>query len=117
MELGQNQKLWIEALRSGKYKQTKTVLCLKTSHGDNAYCCLGVANEIFNLNAQIDETLYGTRYQEVLGLFDSDGVIKGDEDELECLSLLEMNDSDGKTFVEIADFIEKNPELVFTHSV
>lgn len=117
MVLGQNQKLWVEALRSGEYEQCTNELCTNDGAGTNYYCCLGVANELFNLNAQDNETLDGTNYAEVLGLFDSEGAIQGDEDELESLSLLEMNDSDGKSFIEIANFIEANPELVFTKSI
>lgn len=120
MELGQNQKLWIEALRSGSYLQCKDELY---HDGDNSYCCLGVANTMFNLNAQDNETLDGTNYKEVLGLRDACGEIHyddyDDEDEQdvsECLSLIEMNDC-GKSFIDIADFIEANPQLVFTHSV
>lgn len=35
------KKKWVEALRSGKYKQGKEALCF----GDK-YCCLGVLCEI-----------------------------------------------------------------------
>lgn len=38
-----NVKLWIDALRSGNYEQGQMVLS-----GDNQYCCLGVACEVFN---------------------------------------------------------------------
>lgn len=36
------KKIWLEALRSGKYKKTKSVL--KTSKG---YCCLGVLTDLY----------------------------------------------------------------------
>jgi hypothetical protein len=39
------KKLWVEALRSGEYKQGKK--CLRTQ--DNKFCCLGV---LCNLHAQ-----------------------------------------------------------------
>jgi hypothetical protein len=77
---------------------------------------LGVANQLFNFNAEDNATLDGTNYSEVLGLFDCSGTINS-EDELGSLSLADMNDNEEKTFVQIADFIEQNPELVFTHSV
>lgn len=35
-------KLWTDALRSGKYKQSRRLL----SDGENGYCCLGVACEV-----------------------------------------------------------------------
>lgn len=34
---------WVEALRSGKYKQGSKLL---HNTGDNTYCCLGVLNKI-----------------------------------------------------------------------
>jgi len=39
-EIKKNRKAWVKALRSGKYKQTKSALV--NGRGD-AYCCLGVA--------------------------------------------------------------------------
>lgn len=39
-----NRKTWVEALRSGNYKQTKGYL-----HDDVGYCCLGVACDISGL--------------------------------------------------------------------
>ena len=37
---------WLEALRSGKYKQGRNVLCSVNENGDRTYCCLGVLSEI-----------------------------------------------------------------------
>ena len=42
---------WADALESGKYSQQTDEYCLKR---DGSYCCLGVANEIFNLGATKD---------------------------------------------------------------
>ncbi len=39
-------KLWIDALRSGDYKQTKSALCKEYSDGC-AFCCLGVLCDIY----------------------------------------------------------------------
>ena len=42
----ENQKLWVEALRSGKYLQGKERLVQKD--GPNiTYCCLGVACKLY----------------------------------------------------------------------
>jgi len=49
MELGPLQKKWVEALRSGKYKQYREDL-----KGDSSYCCLGVANECLKLGESWD---------------------------------------------------------------
>jgi hypothetical protein len=35
-------RLWVKALESGQYKQTRATL-----HDKNGYCCLGVACEVF----------------------------------------------------------------------
>jgi hypothetical protein len=37
---------WCEALRSGKFKQGKSLLCNKTDKKNPTYCCLGVLAEI-----------------------------------------------------------------------
>lgn len=119
MELGLNQKLWVNALRSGEYNQCQHELCTHDGANNYYYCCLGVANTMFKLNAQDNETLDGTNYKEVLGLRDSNGEITcnpNGEEETHYISLAEMNDG-GECFLSIADFIEANPQLVFTHSV
>lgn len=100
---------WIEALRSGEFKQTQGAL--KRKEVDNfKYCCLGVLCEI----------------QDDVGWRSSDGIKYANyHDSESCLflpfdlltdlnikesdqsELVDMND-DGKTFEEIADYIEKN---------
>lgn len=52
-KLTENQQKWVDALRSGKYKQGRAYL----KYG-NGYCCLGVACDISSLS-QWD---YGDRY-------------------------------------------------------
>jgi hypothetical protein len=42
------KKLWIEALRSGEYQQTRSVL-----HDDNGFCCLGVLCDVAMKNWDI----------------------------------------------------------------
>lgn len=96
---------WIEALRSGKYKQHTQQLRYK----DN-YCCLGVL-----LDVTKNET---NGFWSANGLFNyknnnyaaciSYPLITDIEldDKLQC-KLIEMNDSEGKTFNQIADFLEK----------
>jgi len=39
------KKLWIKALRSGKYEQGKKLL--RVSNGDDRFCCLGVLCEVY----------------------------------------------------------------------
>ena len=47
-EQKENRRLWVEALRSGEYKQGRGALCRKTEDTFE-YCCLGVACEISGL--------------------------------------------------------------------
>lgn len=49
------KKSWIEALRSGKYKQGRGLLRAESSvlnEADDTYCCLGV---LFDLNLKLDD--------------------------------------------------------------
>ena len=113
---------WLEALRSGEYKQTTSTLMNPTTNG---YCCLGVLCDLYA--------------KEVGGSFDSDGffrdkkgnmgdgtppddVIKWAEmrdenpsvsgkyskmvDNEDNISIAELND-EGKRFKTIANIIEK----------
>jgi hypothetical protein len=41
-------KIWIKALRSGKYKQGKSFLKQFNSKGQPKHCCLGVLCELYN---------------------------------------------------------------------
>jgi hypothetical protein len=56
-QIKRNRKAWLEALRSGKFKQTTGKL--KSRNG--AYCCLGVACEVAGIPSvyQEGEYLYG----------------------------------------------------------
>lgn len=99
------KKLWLAALRSGKYSQ-----CQNALHNTNegGYCCLGVlANELgaleytgYNGNIGIDAAHMGSLPDEML-------------DNLKLRSyhqnvLVNMNDVKNKSFSEIADWIEKH---------
>jgi hypothetical protein len=118
-ETKEHRRLWVEALRSGKYKQGQSVL----RNPDNAMCCLGVACEISGLvrwsetpvgldssigyEAVNDERDFSRFYApapvvEWLGLAADSGKF-GDT------SLAAMND-DGTPFSAIADIIESEPE-------
>lgn len=115
------RKLWVEALRSGEYKQGKKAL---SSNG--GYCCLGVACETYNkhntpLPTVVDaakRTCYDgeifylpTAVVSWLGMKSSDGAyLEGGEDGV--TSLADQNDK-GKSFDEIADIIENNPKWLW----
>jgi hypothetical protein len=88
---------WIEALRSGKYKQGNGWL-----EKDNHYCCLGVLCAIQNSDWKNsfddNESLYTERLPNSLNA----GLATEDRRDLAA-----KNDS-GETFIEIADYIEKH---------
>ncbi len=111
-----NQKIkseWLEALRSGKYKQTTG--CLKNEKG---YCCLGVLSDLyakqFNINWVPVENY---KREEILdhGALLADPIQEWAElhnrnpriyDYEHSKTLSDLND-EGNSFKEIADFIER----------
>lgn len=92
---------WVEALRSGRYKQKQGHL-----YRDGGYCCLGVlAKDVLGYE---DDSLAKVRngtnpaYKEICFLLgDYDNKTKY------TTKLMVMNDIQGKSFIEIADFIEE----------
>lgn len=94
--MNQQQKdQWLAALRAGQYRQGKGVL----KSFDDRYCCLGVAAEVCGIKSisfgyirQLQPNTY--REHAVFLPQDIQAHLAG------------MND-DGKTFPEIADYIEK----------
>ena len=109
MEFNQSEKedikIWVEELRSGRYKQTRETL--EDQHG---FCCLGVGCKIF-----IKDNLKDV---------DNEGMLTGGMPSEQPRSprwlkeienykfganrylISELNDSCGKSFEEIADIIE-----------
>jgi hypothetical protein len=109
------KRVWVEALRSGKYKQTKGTLHNLNNGG---FCCLGVAADVWGLATPEKMgtfTLWHEGPSEVYDLLDDtvgkapctgrDGVERLDRHPA-LREGIEMND-DGKSFVEIADMIER----------
>ena len=90
-------KDWLEALRSGKYAQTRYTL-----RDDAGYCCLGVACEVAGLRGR---RVNGTWcYRGAARVLPSD-VLQVENFEVELL-LARMNDA-GRSFKQIADEVEK----------
>lgn len=122
--LTEPQRLWVEALRSGKYEQAKSVLCaLGDDNEPVGFCCLGVACEVaIAAGVEVDVKngsaadrcrIYGTstvflpfEVQDWLGLNSSNGRFKRDS------TLSNLNDR-GEVFEAIADIIESRPEALF----
>jgi hypothetical protein len=117
----EHRKLWIEALRSGEYEQTHGKLKL-----GNSFCCLGVACDLyakqfpeavwhdnkFMPNKHQYMTYSGFSLPNVvmdwLGLAASNGLYANPKKD--TWGLIDDNDDDKKSFLEIADIIESEPE-------
>ena len=67
-QIKRNRKAWVEALRSGKYKQTRN----KLRSRNGAYCCLGVVCELAEVPREYrgKEYVYGDA--EALGIHPDD---------------------------------------------
>lgn len=115
-----NRKLWVEALRSGKYKQTKEVM--KTS--DGGMCCLGVLADIAGCGwSQVAKKEDGTVIFTADENDDYDAPpsamgfvgLRTSEGRFGRATLAGKNDA-GHSFNEIADIIESEPEGLFIES-
>ncbi|WP_290738295.1 hypothetical protein [Haliea sp.] len=110
MTINSNAQKWVDALRSGEYKQGVGQLY---NQDLDKYCCLGVACKVYeketgyNLGVDSGGTLI--RYLQVKDWL-SLRTICGDYINN---SLVNLNDGDELSFSEIADVIESNPEGLF----
>ncbi len=94
---------WVTALRSGKYLQTQGSL-----YKENKYCCLGVLCEVMGLPRDWEDGsyyYYSTQYHwERSDTSVPEPVLPMEEQN----RLIRLNDEEGCTFSEIADWIEAN---------
>lgn len=104
----------VAALRSGKYKQGRGLL----RSLNNEYCCLGVAEDLRGVDWTPGNDCYalGDTYNMLTregrlfyGFTDNAGNFTGGV-------LWHLNDNEAKTFAEIADIIDSEPEGLFTWS-
>ena len=109
------KKRWVQALRSGEYLQGNGSLKKKDENGVAVYCCLGVLCDIVDPKAwgllDSESTKFRNQLEGVLPIsimkdvgLDSLNPVIGPE-KMHCAR---ANDDDKKTFIEIADLIEKN---------
>jgi len=106
---------WIAALRSGKYKQLTGAL----TNGDRTeFCCLGVLCDI-SKQGKWDVDQYATKNSWAATLTLPPKVMKwagidNAEGEItfknKTLDLLELNDTRGRSFKQLAAYIERNWE-------
>ena len=96
------KRKWVEALRSGGYKQTTS--CLRSA--GNQFCAIGVLCDVLN------PALWDDRLVAQQARYMWDGAMFGMPSKHNpfCQRLLaevaSMNDNKGKTFEEIADYLE-----------
>lgn len=98
---------WLEALRSGALRQGR--LQLRTQ--DDRFCCLGVLCHIVDPNGWSSRGQHdGFRHSvDFSGHCESDDLVPAvGISQLQCSTLVRMNDGDGCDFAEIADWIEAN---------
>ena len=122
--LGPFQQKWVDALRSGKYKQGKNAL--RTENDE--FCCLGVLEDVMGTpcvkgGIGLVQTIRGNKYAYHHSKTDfSIGVLtRKTYEDLKITNrgqtkLIDMNDS-GASFDEIADFIENNYDFMFVEAV
>lgn len=97
---------WLEALRSGKYKQGQ-----KTLQQGDRFCCLGVLCDVMGVEKAKfgDDDNPGYAFEGSAtalipsGPADRAGLVEGTQ-----WALVDLNDNKGKSFAEIADWIEAN---------
>lgn len=85
---------WVAALRSGEFKQGRGAL-----YKNGKYCCLGVADKIEGYEPDARDSIL--KHHENVP-----EIIRGDTELTARLAT--MNDEGGKSFSEIADYIEQN---------
>lgn len=100
---------WVKALRSGKYKQAR----LRLGDAKNGYCCLGVLCKVTGKKHRAQDAEVPPPVREAAGMKTDNGRYLFGEP-----SLMAHNDgtnfdgSNGKSFAEIADIIEKHWRLL-----
>lgn len=114
------KKIWVDALRSGKYQQGKGCL-----YRDGKFCCLGVAcEEAVKAGVEVEkycddqgrisyDTVALTLPSSVrtwMGLKNNDPRVQTTLNGIESKWFLSALNDGGKTFAEIADLIEAQPD-------
>jgi hypothetical protein len=96
------QRLWLDALRSGKYGQGRNQLRPE----DDKFCCLGVACDIWNPAGWGKEHAAGWDYEgsDTDPPFEFEISTRITADDLTCL--MQLNDGEELNFDEIANILE-----------
>jgi len=114
------KKQWVEALRSGKYKQCQRTLRREHIRDGSSECAFGVGFCCLGVLCDLHASLFGgdwkepdddgdCRYHDELGeLPESVKTWSEFNDARQEHELISLNDDAGKDFDRIADYIEKN---------
>lgn len=101
---------WINALRSGEYKQGKDDLYSQLT---DRYCCLGVLAKINNLPTDFSLLTFEDHHTINLCLSSEEFTTAGELPRMgieipnnPCMSLSALNDAGGYSFSDIADLLE-----------
>jgi len=101
------KRKWVEALRSGEYKQGQGAL---RDARDNTWCCLGVLCEVSGLGewgARVNDFVEFRYGGMASALLPTDGFTEAIKASSELHVYAHMNDHEGMTFAEIADEVER----------
>ncbi len=128
--MNKNAKAWVEALESGKFKQTRGKLTKISTRGLLSYCCLGVACELYrqaHIKTIIDDkkhigvraydgelNMLPERVQKWLGIRTNNGAYVTDKG---IGDLIDDNDSRCLSFKKIAAIIRLEPKGLFVKQV
>lgn len=106
---------WIAALRSGDYQQ-----CEGTLSDGVGFCCLGVLCEVVKPEGYEAGVISEEHYDE----YNEENYTRTETDELtdrirekiglgygDAIELMSMNDEQGKSFVDIADYLEQDKSI------
>lgn len=102
-------KAWVKALRSGRYEQTKHTLAIGSRKGGYSYCCLGVLCRVAKAKFLPDEQTFLIEGEFRDSTLNPDSrLAKRAGLTLETHGeLMQMNDTEGKDFKQIAKHIEQ----------
>lgn len=118
------RKMWVKALRSGKFQQGYGKLHYENKDGEQKFCCLGVLCELAVKEGVISPSEKYNRDYEYDGadatlpeaVLDWVG-IKDDCGSMKKGSLVSRNDSRKYSFERIADIIESKSSELFKEEV
>lgn len=111
---GSMRKEWIEALESGRYKQTKEYLARRGAKKSASYCCLGVAGRVAGLN--VGELEGQENICDFPHSIREDFRRQFNTTERVEMALAFLNDDKGYTFDKIAKLLKRGNKAILAES-